>query len=195
MLATPQIYRSPSSATWNSKTKTTNVLNDVNSSITILNVFEKTFTYEHHSLHTSRRNLLYVKHFTYWSHFLLYEIWVDVIWICSWAMDTFICATTNHYLSRDHISILPIQDFVCPSSIMDLISYSFQVQIQFMFFKCCYNYWISMGLEIRLHKHIHIHIHKGIWTMLGVRWPHALLALPFFFLSFFFSLVRTNKMG
>ena len=27
--------------------------------------------------------------------------------------------------------------------------------------------------------HKHIHIHKGIWTMLGVRWSHVLLALPF----------------
>ena len=38
-------------------------------------------------------------------------------------------------------------------------------------------YWKSIGLEMRLHKHIHIH--KGIWTVLGVRWSHALLALPF----------------
>ena len=30
---------------------------------------------------------------------------------------------------------------------------------------------------MRLHKHVHIH--KGIWTMLMVRWSHALLALRF----------------
>ena len=50
-------------------------------------------------------------------------------------------------------------------------------------------YWKSIGLEMRLHKHIHIH--KGVWTMLGVRWSHALLALPF--LALFFSLVHTNN--
>ena len=35
-------------------------------------------------------------------------------------------------------------------------------------------YWIPIGLEIRLYKHIHIHR-----SMLGVRWSHVLLALPF----------------
>ena len=36
---------------------------------------------------------------------------------------------------------------------------------------------MSIGLEMRLHKDIHIH--KGISTMVGLRWSHALLALPF----------------
>ena len=52
-------------------------------------------------------------------------------------------------------------------------------------------YWKLVGLKMRLHKHIHIH--KGIRTMLGVRWFHALLALPF--IAFLFFLVCTNNMG
>ena len=43
-------------------------------------------------------------------------------------------------------------------------------------------YWKSTWLEMRLHKHIHIH--KGIWTIIGVRWSHVLLAFPFIVFSF-----------
>ena len=46
-------------------------------------------------------------------------------------------------------------------------------------------------LETRLHKQKHIH--NGIWTMLGVRWSHAFLALPL--LLSFFSLNHTDNMG
>jgi hypothetical protein len=38
-------------------------------------------------------------------------------------------------------------------------------------------YWISIRLEMILHKHIDIQ--PSIWTILGVRWSHILLALPF----------------